>query len=117
MLGCIQPISSPMMKRMFGFRSWAAAGALAAVMAASEARRPSEALLIVLMLLSRCRLPERGRQPLPADVAARSRLDANAFRCGSHAPACILDTHAAARRTIGLRGNRGGGARFAMPVA
>src|SRR5512132_2532122 len=30
MLGCIQPISSPMMNRMFGFFSWAAAGAASA---------------------------------------------------------------------------------------
>jgi hypothetical protein len=27
MLGCIQPMSSPMMKRMLGFVSWADAGA------------------------------------------------------------------------------------------
>ena len=30
MLGCIQPMSSPMMNRMFGFFSWAAAGAASA---------------------------------------------------------------------------------------
>src|SRR5215471_19482988 len=52
MLGCIQPMSSPMMKRMFGFCCWAAAGALAAVTTASEARQPSQAPLLIRMVAS-----------------------------------------------------------------
>ena len=35
MLGCIQPMSSPMMNRMLGFSSCAAAGAAPATVAAS----------------------------------------------------------------------------------
>src|SRR5579872_6970092 len=47
MLGCIQPISSPMMKRMLGFCpcAWAGAGRLAIVVAVLNATR---ALQIVL---------------------------------------------------------------------
>src|SRR4029453_17933232 len=43
MLGCIQPISSPMMKRMLGFCCCccAATGALATTAAAATANRPS----------------------------------------------------------------------------
>jgi hypothetical protein len=33
MLGCIQPMSSPMMNRMLGFVSWATAGADVAIAA------------------------------------------------------------------------------------
>src|ERR1700751_4275582 len=42
MLGCIQPISSPMMNRMLGFGCcWADAGALAIETAAAPASKPS----------------------------------------------------------------------------
>ena len=42
MLGCIQPMSSPMMKRMLGFCCCcAAAGTLAAVTTANSASKPS----------------------------------------------------------------------------
>src|SRR5262245_13135528 len=46
MLGCIQPMSSPMMKRMLGF---CCCCALAAVMAANDARRPRHKFLLIRM--------------------------------------------------------------------
>jgi hypothetical protein len=46
MLGCIQPMSSPMMKRMLGF---CCCCALATVMAANDARRPRQNVLVILM--------------------------------------------------------------------
>src|SRR5262249_13852864 len=49
MPGCIQPISSPMMKRMLGFCCCAAAGAVAAVTAAHNASKPSDNRCIILM--------------------------------------------------------------------
>src|SRR6187399_62575 len=49
MLGCIQPMSSPMMKRMLGFCCCAAAGILAADIAAIEANKPSQMYLAMLM--------------------------------------------------------------------
>src|SRR5262245_16149945 len=66
MLGCIQPISSPMMKRMFGFCccSCAAAGTLAAVTATNDASKPLQNFLVILMArASTIRCPKRGRQP------------------------------------------------------
>src|SRR3954471_17572539 len=51
MLGCIQPMSSPMMNRMLGFccDCWAKAGASVAAVAAHSAARPSQANLLVLI--------------------------------------------------------------------
>src|SRR5262245_1296776 len=50
MLGCIQPMSSPMMNRMLGFCSCcAAAGALAAIAATSEASKPNQEFLVMLL--------------------------------------------------------------------
>src|SRR5215510_14442173 len=52
MLGCIQPMSSPMMNRMLGFCSCcAAAGALAAIAATSEASKPNQEFLVMLLPL------------------------------------------------------------------
>src|SRR5215467_12453524 len=52
MLGCIQPISSPMMKRMLGF--WvccAAAGTLGTIKAPSNVNTPSQVILIGILRL------------------------------------------------------------------
>ncbi len=50
MLGCIQPMSSPMMKRMLGFCCCcAAAGALAAITATNDTSRPRQNFLVRLM--------------------------------------------------------------------
>src|SRR5215510_1465424 len=47
MLGCIQPMSSPMMKRMLGFCvCCAAAGMLDTIKAASNINTPSQVILI-----------------------------------------------------------------------
>src|SRR5271166_4059258 len=53
MLGCIQPMSSPMMKRMLGFACCccAAAGMLATVTATNNASRLSQIFLTMLMVL------------------------------------------------------------------
>src|SRR5271166_809843 len=52
MLGCIQPMSSPMMKRMLGLACCccAAAGVLATVTAADNASRPSQMLLAITII-------------------------------------------------------------------
>ena len=47
MLGCIQPMSSPMMKRMLGFFCSCPTACDAIVTAASAANRPTEIFLIV----------------------------------------------------------------------
>src|SRR5262249_45085612 len=68
MLGCIQPMSSPMMKRMLGFccGCCAAAGVFAAITAPDSASRPRQKFLVMLMdLFSIVWLPEMGRQPAP----------------------------------------------------
>src|SRR5215472_8174009 len=68
MLGCIQPMSSPMMKRMLGFCCCcAAAGVVATITAMSEPSRPSHICLAILLLLfvNKYRLPVTGRQPAP----------------------------------------------------
>src|SRR6266478_7652729 len=46
MLGCIQPMSSPMMNKMLGFCCCAAAGALAAVIATNDASSPRKSFLV-----------------------------------------------------------------------
>src|SRR3954447_4293760 len=52
MLGCIQPMSSPMMKTMLGFccDCWASAGASVAAVAAHSAVRPRQTELLVLIM-------------------------------------------------------------------
>src|ERR1700757_1588896 len=52
MLGCIQPISSPMMKRIFGFCpcAWAGVGMLAIVVALHNATRALQIVLNKLMV-------------------------------------------------------------------
>src|SRR5262245_21287446 len=73
MLGCIQPMSSPMMKRMLGF---CCCCALAAVMAANDARRPRHKFLLILMacfLSSGC--PNRAGSRRPVTVTPNGRRD------------------------------------------
>src|SRR5882724_10922342 len=50
MLGCIMPMSSPMMKRMLGFVPWAEAGALAIVVAVHNTTRAPQIALNKLMV-------------------------------------------------------------------
>src|SRR5215831_11767683 len=111
MLGCIQPMSSPMMKRMLGF---CCCCALAAVMAANDARRPRQKFLVILMdgfLSSGC--PNRAGSRRPVTVTPNVRRDGmqsllrretrkpramggrfihivRAFRADSRSHACIL---------------------------
>src|SRR5216683_7396429 len=68
MPGCIQPMSSPMMKRMLGFVPWAEAGALAMVVAVHKTRRAPQITLNMLMVASLdvgCRNPGRSLRPTP----------------------------------------------------
>ena len=59
-LGCIQPISSPMMKRMLGFCCCcAAAGMLATVKVASKANNPRQMFPATLMARSFVDCPRR----------------------------------------------------------
>ena len=65
-LGCIQPISSPMMKRILGFCCCcAAAGVLAAATATNDASRPRQSLLVTHGLFPQFWLPKLSRQPAP----------------------------------------------------
>src|SRR4030095_781501 len=80
MLGCIQPMSSPMMKRMLGFCCCccccAAAGALAALAATNDASRPRQNFLVTLMasfLIFGCPNWAGSRRPLT--IAATFRRD------------------------------------------
>ncbi len=76
MLGCIQPMSSPMMNRMLGFCSCAAAGALAIVARANDASRPSQAALVMRMVATlHVGCPRRAGSLCPPAFAARSRRD------------------------------------------
>src|SRR6266581_7528577 len=69
MLGCIQPMSSPMMKRMLGFSGCcAAAGMLDAITAASSVDKPSQQVLagilrFIILLLSWTHLGRRDPKP------------------------------------------------------
>src|SRR6476661_1907737 len=78
MLGCIIPISSPMMNRMLGFCCCcAAAGMLAAVIAAIEASKPSHKFrdrLIVRLLEVIHWLVYRGRRIRAVHACAARRL-------------------------------------------
>src|SRR5712675_891519 len=69
MLGCIQPMSSPMMKRMLGFCvCCAAAGRLVAIAAASSVNKPSQQVLadilrFIILLLSWTHFGRRDPKP------------------------------------------------------
>src|SRR5215831_16420163 len=74
MLGCIHPISSPMMKRMLGFCPcgccccWAEAGMLAIVVAAHATTRAPQIVLnmrMVAFLSVGCRNAGRSLRPTP----------------------------------------------------
>src|SRR5215470_829478 len=66
MLGCMKPMSSPMMNRMLGFCSCcAAAGPLAAIATTSDASRPNQEFLAMLLPLHFFELP-----PAPAEWSA-----------------------------------------------
>jgi hypothetical protein len=77
MLGCIQPMSSPMMKRMLGFCCCCAvAGTLAAIAATNNASRPRQSLLVILMacfLSFGC--PNRAGSRCPVTIAPNVRRD------------------------------------------
>src|SRR6516162_11121845 len=116
MLGCIQPMSSPMMNRMLGFRccGCAAAGKLAAVRGTNDASSPRKNFLVTRMacfLNSGClnragsRRPvtvtpnvrRDGMQPLLRRETRKPRAMGGgfihivrAFRADSRAHACIL---------------------------
>src|SRR5215211_1161916 len=78
MLGCIQPMSSPMMKRMLGFCGCcAAAGTLAAIAQASSAERPRQTLLVMLMDCSSVLAARNGPAAAPDD----DRVQHSARRC------------------------------------
>src|SRR5215471_15712439 len=79
MLGCIQPMSSPMMKRMLGFCCCCCA--FAAVMAMNDESRPRKNLLVELMacfLSSGC--PNRAGSRRPVTVTPKVQRE------GMHAP-------------------------------
>src|SRR5437879_3277490 len=67
MLGCIQPMSSPMMKRILGFcPCWAEAGMLAIVVAVHNTTRAPQSFLnrlMVAFLNVGCRCPGRSLRP------------------------------------------------------
>src|SRR5260370_20167999 len=69
MLGCIQPMSSPIMKRMLGFcPCWAEAGMLAIAVAVHNTARAPQIFLNRLMVASLnvgCRCPGRSLRPPP----------------------------------------------------
>src|SRR4051812_32267633 len=86
MLGCMMPISSPMMKRMLGFCcSCAAAGRLAAVIAAIEASKPSHTYLTMLIFGFLLGYPSRAGSLYPeTEIAGHDaeviRLDVRGLR-------------------------------------
>src|SRR5262245_19718596 len=67
MLGCIHPMSSPMMKRMLGFcPCWAEAGMLAIVVPTHATTRAPQIVLNMLMVgFPRCWPPKQGRSLRP----------------------------------------------------
>jgi len=72
MLGCIQPMSSPMMKRMFGFCPccYAEAGTLAIVVAVLNTTRAHQIALNLLIVIPYSMLAAELRpQPSPAPPA------------------------------------------------
>src|SRR5262249_39817155 len=81
MLGCIHPMSSPMMKRMLGF---CCCCALAVVMAANDARRPRKSFLVELMacfLSSGC--PNWAGSRRPVTVTPKVRRDVTVIASSS----------------------------------
>src|ERR1700752_3491079 len=70
MLGCIHPMSSPMMKRMLGFCpcAWAGAGRFAIVVAIHDATRALQIVLnkpMIAFLFSATEATGRGLRPAP----------------------------------------------------
>src|ERR1700746_2281023 len=92
MLGCIHPISSPMMNRILGFCCCcAAAGEPTTETAANDASRPSQILLAFIALfpqLLKCGCPRRAGSLSPVDTlsAKLTMLDAQRRRgaCDGH---------------------------------
>src|SRR5215470_11337156 len=70
MLGCIHPMSSPMMKRMLGFcPCWAKAGMLAIVVVLhAKTRAPQIVLSMRMIAFLKCRLPNLGPQSSPTST-------------------------------------------------
>src|ERR1043165_329600 len=99
MLGCMMPISSPMMKRMLGFCCCcAAAGRLAAEIAAIEATQPGQTYLTIRILRFLPRLPVTGRQPVP-DCSCRCHARGTGTELFCHNLRVI-------RRGYGMHGER-----------
>src|SRR5262249_12009606 len=81
MRGCMMPMSSPMMKRMFGFCCCccAAAGTLAAVTATNDAGKPIQNFPVILMArASTIRCPKHLFAPLMVYLLARYMLASRA---------------------------------------
>src|ERR1700757_4770149 len=85
MLGCIHPMSSPMIKRMLGFcPCWAEAGLLAIVVAVHNTTRAHQITLNMLMVAFPsvgCRSPGRSLRPPPP---TKSLFFAHAEACFGH---------------------------------
>src|SRR5262245_51709016 len=83
MLGCIQPMSSPMMNRMLGFCCCcAAAGMLATVTAASKANNPRQMLPATLMVPSFVGRPRRAGSLRPLAIAVGPICASHALQIG-----------------------------------
>src|SRR5215510_14126801 len=83
MLGCIQPMSSPMMKRMLGFCCCcAAAGMLATVTVASMANNPRQMFPATLMVRSFVDCPRRAGSLRPLSNRGRPDLREHALQIG-----------------------------------
>src|SRR5215472_19312122 len=85
MLGCIQPMSSPMMKRMLGF---CCCCAFAAVMAMNDESRPRKSFLVELMacfLSSGCPNWAGSWRPVTITKVRRDGMDATVASSDSEA--------------------------------
>src|SRR5262245_23158757 len=88
MLGCIQPMSSPMMKRMLGFCCCccAAAGTLVAVTATNGASKPRQNFLVILMTylltLEAARMGPAARARLVAPKSRRGVVEKESLHYG-----------------------------------
>src|SRR5215813_2344878 len=74
MLGCIHPMTSPMMKRMFGFGDGccAIAGAFVVIAAANSPIKPSQSLLLGVMIELPFPLLTQKRVPAPVHRGYRN---------------------------------------------
>jgi hypothetical protein len=78
MLGCIQPMSSPMMKRMLGFCPWAEAGMLAIVVTEHNTTSALQIVLNTFMIASPMSAADAGPQrftPLDPPTVFAFKLD------------------------------------------